>query len=58
MRIDPHTGLSASAEQKNSIFEVFAETHLPSAHPLSSAPGGVNSNSPYSPENENAEPIF
>lgn len=58
MRIDPYTGLTASAEQKNSIFEVFAENHLPSVHPLSSAPGGVNSNSPYSPENENAEPIF
>lgn len=58
MRINPRTGLLASTDQKDSIFEVFEEKHLPSKYPLSSAPGGVNSSSPYSPDNENAEPIF
>lgn len=58
VRINPRTGLLASADEKDSIFEVFEEGHLPTKYPLSSAPGGVNSNSPYSPNNENAEPIF
>ncbi len=58
MRINPKTGTLANSEEKDSIFEVFEENHLPSKYPMSSSPGGVNSNSPYSPENENAEPIF
>lgn len=57
-RIDMRTGLLTSASNKNSMFEVFQEGHLPPKSGNNGLPDPSGSISPYSPNNENAEPIF
>lgn len=56
-RINPRTGLLATADEKDSIFEVFQEGRLPSKYSNLDASSG-SSGSPYAPNNENAQPIF
>lgn len=53
LRINPVTGLLARADDKNAIFEVFQEGHLPA----DSSSAGYLAN-PYGPANESADPIF
>jgi penicillin-binding protein 1A len=48
LRIDPHTGMQASPEQPDAVFEYFTEDHLPGQEEPGAAPSENSAPAPAS----------